>query len=72
MSREEKNQELNAKIAYYLVKSGYKKPELAVRLGISTASFYNKLKNPDTFTFKELRNLFSIMKLTEQEIVRII
>ncbi len=61
MSKDEKNKELKSLIAYYLTKSGYSKKELAIKLGISTASLYNKLKNPDSFTFGEIRLLFEWM-----------
>ena len=44
--------------------SGYNKKELAVKLGMSTASLYNKLNDSDKFTFLEIRKLFSIMRLT--------
>lgn len=61
MSKDEKNKELKSLIAYYLTKSGYSKKELAIKLGISVASLYNKLKNPDSFTFGEIRLLFEWM-----------
>ena len=61
MSKDEKNKELKSLIAYYLTKSGYSKKELAIKLGISAASLYNKLKNPDSFTFGEIRLLFEWM-----------
>lgn len=61
MSKDEKNKELKSLIAYYLTKSGYSKKELAIKLGISTASLYNKLKNPDSFIFGEIRLLFEWM-----------
>ena len=61
MSKDEKNKELKSLIAYYLTKSGYSKKELAIKLGISAASLYNKLKNPDSFTFGEIRLLIEWM-----------
>ena len=61
MSKDEKNKELKSLIAFYLTKSGYSKKGLAIKLGISTASLYNKLKNPDSFTFGEIRLLFEWM-----------
>ena len=50
------------------VGSGYNKKELAVKLGMSTASLYNKLNDSDKFTFLEIRNLFSIMRFTPTQI----
>ena len=58
MSADEKNEELRCLIAYYLERSGYTKKELALKLGISSATLYNKLKNPDSFTLGEVRKLF--------------
>ena len=61
MSKEEKNKESKSLIAYYLTKSGYLKKEFAIKLGIGVAFLYNKLKNPDSFTFGEIRLLFEWM-----------
>ncbi len=41
--------------------------ELAARLHIGEKAFYLKIKNPDRFTRKELRRLFSLLKFTEEE-----
>lgn len=53
------------------VGSGYNKKELAVKLGMSTASLYNKLNDSDKFTFLEIRKLFSIMRLTPTQIATV-
>ena len=58
--RERKNKELQVLVSGYLIRSGYNKKELAVKLGMSTASLYNKLNDSDKFTFSEIRNLFNI------------
>lgn len=66
--RERKNKELQVLVSGYLIRSGYNKKELAVKLGMSTASLYNKLNDSDKFTFLEIRNLFNIMRLTPTQI----
>jgi len=66
--RERKNKELRVLVSGYLIRSGYNKKELAVKLGMSTASLYNKLNDSDKFTFLEIRNLFNIMRLTPNQI----
>ena len=66
--RERKNKELQVLVSGYLIRSGYNKKELAVKLGMSTASLYNKLNDSDKFTFSEIRNLFNIMRLTPTQI----
>lgn len=66
--RERKNKELRVLVSGYLIRSGYNKKELAIKLGMSTASLYNKLNDSDKFTFLEIRNLFNIMRLTPNQI----
>ena len=66
--RERKNKELQVLVSGYLIRSGYNKKELAVKLGMSTASLYNKLNDSDKFTFLEIRKLFNIMRLTPTQI----
>ena len=62
----EKTKELKALIAGYLIRSGYTKEDLAIKLGISLASLYNKMKDIDKFTFKEITTLFSLLKLDDE------
>lgn len=66
--KDRKNKEFIVLVNCYLIRSGYKKKDLAVKLGISPASLYNKLNNCDKFTFLEIRNLFNIMRLTPNQI----
>ena len=66
--KERKDKELQVFVSGYLIRSGYSKKDLALKLGISTASLYNKLNDSDKFTFLEIRNLFSIMRLTPNQI----
>ena len=62
----EKTKEIRALIAGYLIRSGYTKEDLAIKLGISLASLYNKMKDIDKFTFKEITTLFSLLKLDDE------
>ena len=64
--KDEKTKELNALIAGYLIRNGYRKEELALQLGIALSSFYNKTKDIDKFTFKEITTLFSLLKLDDE------
>lgn len=69
--RERKNKKLQVLVSGYLIRSGYNKKELAVKLGMSTASLYNKLNDSDKFTFLEIRKLFNIMRLTPTQIATV-
>ena len=58
-----RNNELRGQVAYYLTMSGHTKGELAEMLGMSPASFYNKLKNPETFKLNEFNLLLEYLDL---------
>ena len=64
--------ELRALVSYYLAYHNYKKPELAMKMGVSTASFYRKLKDPKTFTYKEILQLFDVLNLTEEQKLKVV
>lgn len=66
MSKTDKTKLLNANIEYYLVMSGYSKEQLATKLGISLASYYNKVKDINKFSYSEIVKLFSILKLDDE------
>lgn len=55
--------ELRGQVAYYLSVHGYTKEEFAEMLGMCPASFYNKLKNPDTFKLNEFILLLEFLNL---------
>ena len=44
----------------------FKKAELATKLGMSQASLYNKVKNVDNFTYKDIRRLCNVLKLNDE------
>ena len=62
----EKTKELHALIAGYLIRRGYSKEDLALQLNICPSSLYNKMKDIDKFTFKEITILFSLLKLDDE------
>ena len=66
MSKADKTKLLNAHIEYYLIMSGYSKEEVAIKLGISLASFYNKVKDINKFSYPEIVKLFSLLKLDDE------
>ena len=66
MSKADKTKLLKANIEYYLVMSGYSKEQLATKLGISLASYYNKVKDINKFSYPEMVKLFSILKLDDE------
>ena len=69
---EAKHAELRAHVCYYLSYHNYKKSELALKIGISSATFYRKLRNPSSFTFEEIQKLFNILKLTNDQILKVV
>lgn len=70
--RDKKNKVINGQISYYLNVEGYTKAELAGQLGMCVATLYNKLKNPNSFTLEEVRNLKMILNLTDNQVLEII
>lgn len=70
--REKKNTEIKGQISYYLAVKGYTKQELAAQLNISIATLYNKLRNPNSFTLEEIRNLRVILDLTDSQVLDIV
>ena len=67
MSKKDKQLLLKAEISSYLIYSGYNKEELALKLGMSRASFYNKVNDLDRFTFREISELFQILKMDDEK-----
>lgn len=65
--KEKKTKIINAEIEYFLVWRGYTKEQLAVKMGMSLASLYNKIKDIDKFTYPEFRRLCSILGLSDEK-----
>jgi len=72
MSKKDKQLLLKAEISSYLIYSGYNKEELALKLGISRASFYNKVNDLDRFTFREISELFQILKMDDEKKLKLL
>lgn len=70
--QEKKNKLMKAQVSFYLEAEGYTKEELASQLGMCVATLYNKLRNPNTFTLKEVRRLKIILNLTDSQLLAII
>ena len=52
---------------------GYsRQQDLAERLNINRSTLSCKINNPDTFTRRELRRLFQVLKFTAEEKARVI
>lgn len=58
---------LRGKIADYKTRRHLDNLELAKGLGLSTASFYRRLKDPSTFTLGELRSLRRRLGIPKEE-----
>jgi len=65
--RKRKHEWFLRRIAIKMIEWNYDKKQLAILLNLSLASLYNRLNNPDTFTYKELQNLFYYLKFTIEE-----
>lgn len=65
--RKRKHEWFVKRISIKMIEWNYDKKELAVLLHISLSSFYNRLNNPDTFTYKEIQSIFYYLKFTPEE-----
>lgn len=63
--------ELRAQIEYYLAYRNYNMSELAVKVGLSSTTFYRRYEAPHTFKITEFIKLANTIGLTEQEILKI-
>lgn len=57
---------INAEIEYFLNWRGYTKSDLALKLGMSLASLYAKIKDIDKFTYPEIRRLCAVLDLKDE------
>ena len=64
--KEELTKIIKIEIERYVIWTGYTKAELATKLGMSQASLYNKVKNVDNFTYKDIRRLCNVLKLNDE------
>lgn len=70
--KESRTRLINAEIEYFLNLKGYKKSQLAVKMGMSLASLYAKIKDIDKFTYPEIRQLCRILALDDETRLKLI
>lgn len=70
--KESRTRLINAEIEYFLNLNGYKKSQLAVKMGMSLASLYAKIKDIDKFTYPEIRQLCRILELDDETRLKLI
>lgn len=64
--KENRTRLIKAEIEYFLNWKGYTKEQLAVKLGMSLASLYAKIKDIDKFTYPEIRSLCAVLDLSDE------
>ena len=70
--KESRTRLINAEIEYFLNLKGYKKSQLAVKMGMSLASLYAKIKDIDKFTYPEIRQLCRVLELDDETRLKLI
>ena len=70
--RRDKHDRLRKTISLKLIEWNYSKTELATMLNMSLASYYNKVKNSDTFTYRELQTLFEGLRFSDDQLRQVI
>lgn len=71
-AKDKARREFRAKIDSGLTMNGWTKEEVATQICMSTATFYNRLNDPEKFRVGELRRLEKILHLDRKEIDEII
>ena len=64
--KEELTKIIKIEIERYVIWTGHTKAELATKLGMSQASLYNKVKDVDKFTYKDIRRLCNVLDLSAE------
>ena len=67
-----KNELIRERISGRLAVSNMNGADLAKRAGISAATYYARMKNPDSFRISELRRIYSILGIASDDDARII
>lgn len=65
--RKRKHECLLKRIAIKMIEWNYDKKQIAAMLHMSPATYYNRLNNPDSFTYRELQALFYYLKFSPEE-----
>lgn len=55
---------MNRVLLSYMALHGIEKPEMAAAMGMCITTFYNRLREPDTFTIGELKRAAKKFKVT--------
>jgi DNA-binding NtrC family response regulator len=71
IERKTKNDLFCKYINKQLIMCEYDKKQLAVFLSMSLATVYNKLKDPDTFTRKEIQVIFRKLEFSPDEMLAV-
>ena len=71
-AKDEARREFKAIVNYGLDKCRWTKEEIAIKLNMCPATFYNKLKAPENFRVGELRKLENFLQLDHEKIDKII
>lgn len=64
---EMKSRELIGSIEKQMRIVGIKKPTLAKRINMPESTLYYRIRNPGTFSIKELQNIFAVLKMPKEE-----
>ena len=67
MKISEKDVSFRATVAKQCEIRGYKKYQVAEKMGISKSTFYAKMRNPGTFSVTEMRNICSVLRFSVEE-----
>ncbi|MEI3061701.1 MAG: hypothetical protein V8S72_01595 [Oscillospiraceae bacterium] len=59
--------DLRKEIKIYSIKSGYSFDDIALKIGVSRSTFYNRLSCPDTFTIREFDTLANIIQMNSDD-----
>lgn len=67
MKNSEKDICFRATVAKQCEIRGYKKFQVAEKMGMPKSTFYAKLKKPGTFSVTEMRNICSVLRFSVEE-----
>ena len=72
LKRENRTRLLHAQINYYLTMQNYHVEDLAIKLGMSRASLYAKMKDATKFTLDEFCKLCFILQLDDETKLKLV
>ena len=71
-AKDKARREFKAIVNYGLDKCNWTKEEIAIKLNMCPATFYNKLKAPEKFRVGELRRLEKILQLDRKKLEKVL